>query len=97
MDVTLLYFDGCPNWRATARILDDISAELGLEVSKVLVADATDAAERRFRGSPTVLIDGVDPFADEDGPIGFACRIYSTPQGLRGSPTADMLRAALTT
>lgn len=97
MDVTLLYFEGCPNWRTTAGILDDLSAELGFEVSKELVVDDADAAERRFRGSPTVLIDGVDPFADEEGPpIGFACRIYSTPDGLRGSPTADMLRDALT-
>ena len=97
MDVTLLYFDGCPNWRTTARILDDLSAELGFEVSKELIADVADAEERKFRGSPTVLIDGVDPFADEEGPpIGFACRVYSTSEGLRGSPTADMLRAALT-
>jgi hypothetical protein len=42
-----------------------------------------------------VLIDGIDPFAQPDGPTGLSCRIYTTPDGLRGSPTIGMLRAAL--
>jgi hypothetical protein len=48
-----------------------------------------------FRGSPTILLDGQDPFADQDAPVGLACRLYATEGGLQGAPTIDQLRAAL--
>lgn len=96
MDVTLLYFDDCPNWRTTDRILTDLSAELGFEITRRLVTTPGEAEELGFRGSPTVLIDGEDPFADPDSPTGLSCRIYHTPEGMAGSPTAAMLRRALT-
>lgn len=96
MDVTLLYFDGCPNWQTTDRLLTDLSSQLGFSVSKRLVTTPEDADRSEFRGSPTVLVDGVDPFADPDAPTGLSCRIYVTPKGPQGSPTIEMLRAALT-
>lgn len=35
------------------------------------IIDSDEEAERvRFLGSPTILIDGVDPWAHEDAPIG---------------------------
>lgn len=53
-------------------------------------------AERcRFRGSPSILVDGVDPFAIADHPFGFSCRVYTTPHGPAGSPTIDQLREVL--
>jgi len=48
-----------------------------------------------FHGSPTVLIDGVDPFADWNAPIGVACRVYATPAGLDGAPSVEQLCAIL--
>jgi hypothetical protein len=42
-----------------------------------------------------VLINGVDPFVDDDAPVGFACRIYETESGPAGSSTLDQLRAAI--
>jgi hypothetical protein len=49
------------------------------------------AEEHGFRGSPTVLIDGVDPFADNDAPVGLSCRMYVTERGLAGTPSIDQL------
>jgi hypothetical protein len=43
-----------------------------------------------------VLIDGVDPFADPDAPIGLSCRVYRTDTGFAGSPTFDQLEDAIT-
>ena len=48
-----------------------------------------------FRGSPTVLVDGRDPFADESAPAGLSCRVFATPEGLRGAPTVGQLLAVL--
>jgi hypothetical protein len=97
VDVTLLYFDDCPNWEDTARHLRHLADELGDIVVKHQLVDSPEEAERtRFRGSPSVIVDGVDPFADPEAPVGLSCRIYQTPGGSAGSPTLDQLRAVLT-
>jgi hypothetical protein len=97
VDVTLLYFDDCPNWEHTARHLRSLAADLGaIAVTHHLVGSPEEAERTGFRGSPSVIVDGVDPFADPDAPVGLSCRIYQTPDGPAGSPTLDQLRAALT-
>jgi hypothetical protein len=96
MDVTLRYFDDCPNWKATDAHLGVLAAERDdLRISRRLVTTPEEAEATRFRGSPSVLIDGVDPFAEPDAPVGLACRVYQTPDGPAGSPTLDQLREAL--
>jgi hypothetical protein len=97
MEIELCYFDGCPNWQATEAMLLRILGELGIdvEVHHTLI-ETPEAAERLgFRGSPTVLINGRDPFADPKAPIGLSCRIYRTETGLAGSPSPAQLRSAL--
>jgi hypothetical protein len=44
-----------------------------------------------------VLIDGVDPFANADAPIGLSCRVYQTESGFAGSPTLDQLEQVVVT
>ena len=61
----------------------------------VNVATPEDAERLRFRGSPTILIDGLDPFAEESAPVGLSCRVLPTPDGLRGAPTHAQLVEAL--
>ncbi len=96
MKVSLLYFDDCPSWQTAADHLDLLATEIpGLDVVRVLV-DTPEAAERtRFRGSPSIHVEGSDLFADSDAPVGLSCRIYQTPDGSAGSPTLDQLRRAL--
>jgi len=69
------------------------------DIEPILERVETDeVAERlQFVGSPTVLIDGRDPFAGAEGTFGLACRVYQTPDGLAGSPTLEQLREALHT
>lgn len=99
MDVALLYFDGCPNWGQTRQRLAEALSAVGADPSAyrlVVVTTAEEAERLEFRGSPTVLVDGQDPFADPDAPVGLACRVYLTPEGLRGAPTVEQLVAVLT-
>lgn len=94
MQVTLRYFDGCPNWSTLADQLADLAEQFDADVVHELV-ETPEAAERLgFRGSPTVLIDGRDPFATGDEPAGLTCRVYPTPEGYRGAPTCRQLRDA---
>ncbi len=91
--VTLRYFDGCPSWRVAYEGLRDLGHEPELE----LVTTAEDAERLHFVGSPTILIDGRDPFLTARlASYGLTCRLFQTPDGVAGSPTVDQLREALT-
>lgn len=95
MNIELRYFNDCPNWRTTEAVVRGVLDELGLvaTVTLRLVETQDEAVVLRFQGSPTLVVDGVDPFADPEAPIGLACRIYRTETGMAGSPSSDQLRA----
>ena len=95
MDVTLLYFDGCPSWQLADERLRTLANEFGFELTYREVENPETAEQLGFRGSPTVLIDGCDVFAEGHEPVGLSCRIYQTPQGPAGSPTLEQLREVL--
>ena len=89
----LLYFDGCPNWQEADERLRQALVRLGMDVpvERVNVLTAEDAERLSFRGSPTIVVNGVDPFAEPSAPVGLSCRVFRTPDGLRGSPTIEQL------
>lgn len=95
MRVELLYFEDCPNWKLADRCLRALASERGFEVEHRLIAGAMEAEQAEFRGSPTILIDGCDPFPTDGEPSGLACRVYLTPDGPAGSPTEDQLRSVV--
>ena len=95
VNVTLLYFDDCPSWQTADQHLRALAEEMDFTIERVEVTSPEEAEQLRFRGSPSIHIDGDDLFADRDAPVGLSCRIYHTPQGSAGSPTADQLRSAL--
>ena len=95
MIVTLLFFDGCPNWQTTNDNLEALAAELAFEFVRCHVETDEDAQRLQFRGSPTVLIDGCDVFAMGDEPTGLSCRMYQTGTGFAGAPTVPQLRGVL--
>lgn len=98
MDVTLLYFDGCPNWRVAEQNLRWAAAEVGISdvrVRRRRVETDEEAERLGFAGSPTILLDGVDPFAEFDAPVSLSCRLYRTPSGMAGAPTTAQLRDAI--
>lgn len=94
-EVTLLYFDGCPSWQTADVRLRALADELGLDLRHQKVETAEAAEAFSFRGSPTILVDGKDVFAEGHEPVGLACRIYQTPDGPAGSPTLEQLRGVL--
>lgn len=97
MDVRLLYFDGCPHREVAEQRLRSALARArrGDRITPVRVETPEDAERLGFLGSPTILIDGHDPFAHGGEQPGLACRVFSTPHGLQGSPTVEQLVDAL--
>jgi hypothetical protein len=98
LEVTIRYFDGCPHWETARNRLMTAIERSGVEVDVRLepVETEEDANRLRFHGSPTILVEGIDPFAEESAPFGLSCRVYQTERGLEGSPSEDQLVAALT-
>ena len=112
MQIKILYFSGCPNWETAAARVRTVLAELGRTDLAVQGEDVhkTSHLSAEWAGSPTVLLDGRDPFAAADGPrtgpaidggrhsalTRDACRIYVTDDGFEGAPSLDQLRMTLT-
>jgi len=99
MKIDVLYFEGCPNAEPTRALVERVLTEEGLtaDVQMVEINDLETAQARRFLGSPTVHVNGVDIESARraDTNYAMACRIYETPEGAVGIPPADVLRAAL--
>ena len=96
-EIVIQYFDGCPNWKHLRSTVEALMSELGIDGAIELqrVETPEEAVSLRFRGSPTLLIDGADPFAGDDAPFGLGCRVYRTRSGISGKPTYDQIRSVL--
>ena len=98
MKIEVLYFDGCPTYREAEETLREVLEQEDVEADVELVAVNTDeeAQKLRFPGSPTLRVDGRDLFpAGEREDWRLGCRVYATPEGLKGSPTTEMVAEAL--
>lgn len=66
MKITIQYFDGCPHWKLADERVRHVLRGLprrDVKLEYELIDSPEAAARARFRGSPTILIDGQDPFA----------------------------------
>jgi hypothetical protein len=97
MEITLQYFDDCPNWQVADERLRAVLDQAGRTepITYVRVETDEEAQRLQFHGSPTILLDGRDPFEAPGLTVGRACRVYRTPNGLSGSPTYEQLAALL--
>lgn len=94
MQVELVYFDGCPSWQVADQRLREALSLAGrgdVTVDRRRVETVEQAEALGFVGSPSIRIDGRDPFATGDEQVGLSCRMYRTLAGLRGSPEVDQL------
>jgi hypothetical protein len=67
-----------------------------VSVTRQVIASEHDAARTGMRGSPTVLIDGADPFAEPGQLTSLSCRLYRDRDGkVDGAPSVRELRTAL--
>jgi hypothetical protein len=61
-----------------------------------MITDEDQAAQWGMRGSPTLLVDGVNPFAAPATPPGLSCRIYRDESGRAdAAPSPVALRRVL--
>ena len=95
--IEVLYFDSCPSWRKAVENLEGaLEAEgLSAEVELIRVETEAEAQAQQFLGSPSFRLDGRDLWPENRTEFALDCRVYATPQGLKGWPTVEMLRERL--
>ena len=98
MKIELLYFDGCPRWLTTRTQVEEVLAERGLanDITLINVQSNDEANERRFTGSPTLRVDGVDidPDTPQDG-FNLECRTYWVDGKPTGLPPREWIERAV--
>ena len=98
MKIELLYLTDCPSYQGARIAVEQVLVEEGIAapMEMVCVMDEDDATMKQFVGSPTLRVNGADLFPDQmSGVYSMQCRVYHTPQGFKGIPTKEVLRAAL--
>jgi hypothetical protein len=99
MELTVLSVPDCPN----AAVLDErlaivLAGRPEIAVTRHVIDDEEQAVRYGMHGSPTLLIDGADPFADPRVPASMSCRLYRGTGGrVDGAPSVIELRRALET
>jgi len=97
-EVELLLVADCPHEAAAIdairHALDDIGL-LGAPFKTRTVTSQQQADALGFTGSPTILINGIDLFAQPRLPPSLACRLYPTLDGPAAVPSLPELRRAL--
>jgi hypothetical protein len=93
MKIELLYFEDCPSWKAALDNLQMSMMQSGISEEVVLLQVGTqaEAEAKKFTGSPTIRVNGEDLFPPERANFALACRVYQTPDGLKGWPTEEMI------
>ncbi|MEU0514886.1 MULTISPECIES: alkylmercury lyase family protein [Amycolatopsis] len=95
MELQILQVPDCPN---AALLRQRLAEAIGPDVvvTARMITDLTEATSAGMSGSPTLLVNGVDPFAAPGSPASVSCRLYRDAEGrVSGAPTVTALRQAL--
>jgi predicted DsbA family dithiol-disulfide isomerase len=97
MELTLLTVPDCPNAAVLEERLATVLAGYpSAVVHRRVISDERTAAEAGMHGSPTLLINGADPFSPPGQPPSLACRLYRDAAGHAApAPSAEALRQAM--
>jgi hypothetical protein len=97
VELTVLAVPDCPNAPVLEQRLAEVLADWPpVTVRRQVIADVAEAARWQMHGSPTLLVNGRDPFAEAGAGPAVACRRYRDESGgLDGAPSVTALRQAL--
>jgi len=90
MELTVLLVPGCPTAAVLRqRLAEVLAGRADVRVAWREVGDAGEAVRLGMHGSPTLLVNGVDPFVREGEVASLSCRLPG------GVPSAEQLRTVL--
>jgi hypothetical protein len=99
MNIEFLYYEDCPSHDQALERLEQVMAEEGIiaDIKITKIETESQAIERQFVGSPTILVDGQDIVPPvENAQFGLGCRVYRLENGrFSPLPSVTMIRNAL--
>ena len=97
MHLTVLGLPDCPNVKLLEQHLTQaLEGRDDVTVSRHEIADQDQAARRGMNGSPTLLVDGIDPFAGLGQHASVSCRLFRDGSGRAiNAPSVRQLREAI--
>lgn len=95
MRVQVLHVPDCPNLALLLERLDKVLGD-GEAVTTHPIETDEQATALGMAGSPTLLLDGVDPFDNPQQQPGLSCRVYRDEEGCTiAAPSVTQLRTVL--
>ncbi len=100
MQIQLLYFKECPNYKTAYANLIEALSKLKIndyEIEMIEIKNDEDAIKYKFPGSPTIRIDGndIDLTYKDEGNYILACRVYKFEGKFYGAPPKEMIEISL--
>ena len=97
MHLMVLAVPDCPNAPVMReRLAAVLHGREDVSVSHELITDEGEAVRWGMHGSPTLLVDGADPFAEPGERPSMSCRLYRGNDGrVSGAPSAAQLRQVI--
>jgi hypothetical protein len=97
MRLLILHVPDCPNTAVLeSRLVPILASRPDVHVTREVITTDDQARRRGMAGSPTLLLDGRDPFARPGQQPSLSCRLYPGDDGRPGpAPSEQQLLAAL--
>ncbi|MGP4025809.1 alkylmercury lyase family protein [Actinomadura sp. 3N407] len=97
LELTVLAVPDCPNEPMLSdRLAQALTGKLNATITRHIIDTEAEAARLGMHGSPTLLINGVDPFAAPGTATGVSCRLYRDETGQAGgAPSVAALHDVL--
>jgi hypothetical protein len=97
LELSVLTVPGCPNGPVLLERLGRVLAGYpAAQVAGHVIGSEAEAVRLGMHGSPTLLVNGIDPFAVPGSPASVSCRVYRDESGRsQGAPSVAALRRAV--
>jgi hypothetical protein len=96
VNIEILHVPDCPNLALLGQRLHEAIADHPVVITYRLVADVDTAVVAGMAGSPTLLLNGDDPFKREGLEPSLSCRLYPHEDGhVEGAPSVGALCHAI--
>lgn len=97
MRLQILHVPDCPGAEVLgSRLAALLGGRTDTRVTRQVVVSEDDARRLGMNGSPTLLVDGADPFISRGPQPSLSCRLYADQHGhAESAPTIAQLREAL--
>jgi hypothetical protein len=97
LTLSVLTVPDCPNGPVLLERLGLLLADYpDARLTCRVVRDEAEAVRAGMHGSPTLLVNGIDPFAAPGSPASLSCRVYRDGSGRsQGAPSVAALRQAV--